>query len=378
MLLVYYDRKPKGFTISGVSREDIVVTYHLLQYFGVMGRKKHFIPNRSVHRPSGQERIVWEGRSIYLGPVGSPEAEAKYRRIVRSILETGLPFPPAGGASVAKLAAQFLVHTTKSFPAGSREPMAYARAMHLFCSALGDVPASQITPGRFTAMRDSWAERNSLRTVNRHHNMVLAAFRWAVTVELVPASVWHALQAVPRLRPKRSPARDPREVGPVEWKHVEAIRSHVRPQVWAMILVQWHTGMRSGELFELRPSRIIDGVFRPKDHKNAWRGHVREIPIGPKCREVLSEWIAGKGPDDLIFPGYKSQSYGRAISRACKAAGVPHWHPHQLRHAFATRARASHGLDGAQAVLGHKTARVTEIYAERVGGLAKRVVEEIG
>lgn len=355
-----------------------MVTYQLLHLFGLMGRKRNTIPNRSVHRPSGQERIVWEGRSIYLGPAGSPEAEAKYRRIVRSILETGQPFPQASGVTVAGLAARFMVHTKKSFPPGSREPMAYERAMALLGEALGDVAAQDVTPGRFASMRDKWAERNSVRTVNKHHNMVLAAFRWAVTVELVPASVWHALQAVPRLRPKRSPARDPKEVGPVEWKHVEAIRSHVRPQVWAMILVQWHTGMRSGELLAMTPGQIAGWTYRPKDHKTAWRGHVREIPIGPRARKVLAPWIAGKGEGDLIFSGYTSQSYGRAVSRACKAAKVPHWHPHQLRHSFATRVRASHGLDAAQAILGHKTARVTEIYAERVGGLAKKVVDEIG
>ncbi len=117
---------------------------------------------------------------------------------------------------------------------------------------------------------------------------------------------------------------------------------------------------------------------RPGRHKNAWRGHVREIPIGPKCREILGSWIEGKAPDDRIFPGYTPQSYGRAIARACEAAGVPHWHPHQLRHAAATRIRASHGLDAAQAILGHKHARVTEIYAEKVGGLAKKVSEESG
>ena len=99
---------------------------------------------------------------------------------------------------------------------------------------------------------------------------------------------------------------------------------------------------------------------------------------GLKCREVLNEWIVGKGPNDLIFPGYSPQSYGRAIMRACRDAGVNHWHPHQLRHAAATRFRESHGLDAAQAVLGHKTARVTEIYAEKVAGLAKRVTDEMG
>jgi integrase len=350
-----------------------------LTVFGIVGRKRNVIPNRLTHRPSGQDRIIWRGKSIYLGKTGSAEAEANYRRVVKNIVTIGEAIAEPSRITVCFLAERFLVHTKESFPSGSREPMAYERAMDLMIEALGDEAAESVTPAKFAAMRDAWARGGkSVRTVNKHHNQCVAAFRWGVTVELVPASVWHALQAVPRLKPMRSPAKPPREVGPVEWSQVEAIREHVRPQVWAMICVQWHTGMRSGEVLAMTPGQIKDWIYRPGSHKNAWRGHVREIPIGPRCRVVLAPWLDGKGPEERIFPSYTSQSYGRAISRACDVAGVPHWHPHQIRHAHATRVRASHGLDAAQAVLGHKHARVTEIYAEKVSGLAKKVSEEIG
>lgn len=356
-----------------------MVIYQVFSLFALMGRKKNAIPSRLAHRPSGQDRIIWNGRSIYLGKTGSPEADAAYRRIVRSILDTGEPFVEPSKMTCRFLAERFMVSTRESFPAESREPIAYQRAMDLFVESLGDMPVESITPARFASMRDAWAKAGkSVRTVNKHHNQILCAFRWGVTVELVPASVWHSLQAVSRLKPRRSAARDPREVGPVEWSQVEAIRGKVRPQVWAMICVQWHTGMRSGEMLAMTPGEIVDWTYRPGRHKNAWRGHVREIPIGPKCREILAPWLEGKGPGDRIFPGYSSQSYGRAVMRACEDAGVPHWHPHQIRHAYATRVRASHGLDAAQAILGHKHARVTEIYAAKSTGLAKRVSDEIG
>lgn len=355
-----------------------MVTYQLIRFFADMGRKRNAIPNRLHHKPSGQDRILWRGRSIYLGKHDSPEADANYRRLIRNIVELGDPEIEQSQVTVKLLADRFMVHTTESFPPGSKEPMAYERAMMLLIEALGDLPADQVTPSKFLAMRDAWAKLRSVRTVNKHHNQTLAAFRWGVTVEIIPASVWHALQAVPKLKPNRTTAKPPKTIGPVAWSDVEAIRKHVRPQVWAMINVQWHTGMRSGELLAMTPGEITDWIYRPGKHKNAWRGHAREIPIGPKCRAILADWIVGKKPDDRIFPGYTPQSYGRAIARACKAAGVNHWHPHQLRHSFASRVRESHGLDAAQAVLGHKTARVTEIYAERVGGLAKKVTDEIG
>ena len=47
-----------------------------------------------------------------------------------------------------------------------------------------------------------------------------------------------------------------------------------------------------------------------------------------------------------------------------------HWHPNQLRHAVGTELRKRFGLEAAQVVLGHATADVTQIYAERDMGLA--------
>jgi integrase len=55
-----------------------------------------------------------------------------------------------------------------------------------------------------------------------------------------------------------------------------------------------------------------------------------------------------------------------------------HWHPHQLRHNAATSARRIAGLEGAQVVLGHSHARVTEIYAQRNEALAAQVAAKIG
>ena len=61
---------------------------------------------------------------------------------------------------------------------------------------------------------------------------------------------------------------------------------------------------------------------------------------------------------------YDVASYRRAIARACDLAGVPHWHLHQLRHNAATLLRKEFGIEAARVVLGHRSAAVTEVYAE--------------
>jgi integrase len=75
---------------------------------------------------------------------------------------------------------------------------------------------------------------------------------------------------------------------------------------------------------------------------------------------------------------YTRTAYTHAISQACRRAGLEHWHPNQLRHSFATRAREVGGLEAAQTALGHSQANVTEIYAERDLSLARQVAAVIG
>jgi site-specific recombinase XerC len=57
---------------------------------------------------------------------------------------------------------------------------------------------------------------------------------------------------------------------------------------------------------------------------------------------------------------------------------IPHWHANQLRHSAATEIRQRFGLEAAQVALGHSSADVTQIYAERDMGLASRVMEQVG
>ena len=71
-------------------------------------------------------------------------------------------------------------------------------------------------------------------------------------------------------------------------------------------------------------------------------------------------------------------SYRKAIRRACLKAGVPIWHPHQLRHTAATSIRSQFGLEVAQAVLGHAELGATQIYAAKNLDAAREVMRDIG
>jgi integrase len=94
---------------------------------------------------------------------------------------------------------------------------------------------------------------------------------------------------------------------------------------------------------------------------------------------------------------YDTASYLRAVTRGIEAANrarlaeanargidpeavdlVPHWHPHQLRHNAATALRREHGIEVARIILGHRSAAMTEIYAEIDHARAIAVMGKIG
>jgi integrase len=54
------------------------------------------------------------------------------------------------------------------------------------------------------------------------------------------------------------------------------------------------------------------------------------------------------------------------------------WHPHQLRHNAATRLRREFGIEAARVILGHRSAGITEIYAEADMEKGKKIMGEVG
>ncbi|MGE3180101.1 MAG: hypothetical protein AB7N71_00585 [Phycisphaerae bacterium] len=57
---------------------------------------------------------------------------------------------------------------------------------------------------------------------------------------------------------------------------------------------------------------------------------------------------------------------------------IPSWHPHQLRHSFATQMRKQDGIECAKILLGQRTLAAAEIYAERDVTVAAEVAAKVG
>lgn len=296
------------------------------------------------------------------------------------------------------------------------------RALKVVLELYGAEPAEKFGPKALKAVRDRMIEKRWCRNqINKQIHRVRRCFKWAVSEELIPGSVHESLRAVTGLRMGRSKARETLLVTPVDPKAVDATLHFVRPTIADMVRLQGLTGMRPGEVCALRPMEITFDetiwVYRPASHKSEHHGRDRIVLIGPKAQKILApylnrlantfcfspaesrkQWQAEKsakrktplscgnrpGTNCKADPKRKPRdcydvwSYGQAISRAAKTAGVEHWSPHQLRHRFATDVRKTHGLEAVQVALGHVKADVTQIYAERDLALAIRVAREVG
>ena len=187
---------------------------------------------------------------------------------------------------------------------------------------------------------------------------------------------------------------------------------------------------RSGDVWE----------YRPGSHKTEHHGRTRTIYIGPEAQVVLrpfllraadtpcfsaeesSEWFREQAEERRKTPpnqgnargrkldkrettaansrspgiGSRQASYGKAIRRACGKAWPPPkeikkdpaalkawcnehvWRPNQLRHTRATEIRQRFGLEAAQVILGHASADITQVYAERDAAKAREVALAMG
>jgi integrase len=389
-------------------------------------------PAYKLHKASGQARVRIEGKDVYLGPFGSRESKARYAALVAEWCNpAGKPSLPTvrsrgSGLTVSEALLAFREHVESTYRKDgkpTREVDNYGDALRPVRLLFGETPLADFGPVRFREVRQAMIAAGASRTtVNNRMGRVRRWAKWCVAEELAPADLLYRLQAVSPLLPGRHDVRESEPVGPVPLEHVEVVIPLVRPPVASMIRLQLVTGMRPGEVTRFTTGQIDRSgevwVYRPTHHKTSWRGKRREIPLGPRAQEVLAPWLKAD-PDSPLFspaedhrahvavkrakrksrvqpshvarakrrkpqprraPGqwFTVNTYANAIRRACLRAGVPVWGPNRLRHTYATICRREFGVEGAQVMLGHSRADVTQLYAEVNVARAAEIARRIG
>jgi integrase len=353
-------------------------------------------------------------REVSLGAHGSAGARAEYVRLVAEVEAVGVR---VALAETATTCLELCVAHVK-WAEGYHEP----RQVHRIRTALKPVaelygrrPVASFGPVALKTCRDRLVAADYCRTyVNTLVNCVRGCFRWGVEAELVPAAVLAALAETAPLRKHKTGARERERVRPAKLDVVEATLPHMPPVVADMCRVLLYTGMRPGELCAMRPCDVdrrwkdFGGVpvwlYVLDEHKTDWKGHRREVAVGPRAQAVLLPYLEGRATDAWCFspeevarwwwrqagrayperrrtrrPGrrYNATALGAVVRRACDRAGVARWSPGQLRHTAGTAVEVRYGREDARCVLGHTEPTVTAVYAEWTERAA-RVMAEMG
>ena len=387
-------------------------------------------PKYRLHKGSKQAVCTIAGKDFYLGKHGSPGSKQRYHRLLAE-WEASQNSPILGCVEEQLTIKQLVAANLKYMRTrlGTEKNSEYHRIKPAFKTLVelyGDTAANVFGPAQFKAARIGMCDgKRSRQYVNSLAKRIRALFKWATSEGLVPVTIHQTLATIPSLRIGEANAPESKRVLPIDDATVEKTLPHPTPVVADMVRVQRLTGCSPGEICQLAPA-MID---RSKDvwvavlakHKTANRGKSRGIYIDPKAQEFLRPYLQ-RGADQAFFspaeseekrraaksanrktplnqgnkPGYSKRiregrklkqtsnecfapdSYGRSMKYACKKAGVAPWSPNQLRHSVATDMRAQFGLDAAQAILGHSSIGVTQVYAEANHAKGIEVARRIG
>ncbi|CAN5528513.1 site-specific integrase [soil metagenome] len=377
-----------------------------------MSRTPNAVPSFRKHRPTGQAVTTvklanGQRKDLYLGRHGTAAAKAEYARIVALTAANGGIYPSqADDLTVNEAILAYIQHIK---PTAGRELSTIKKACRTIRELYGRTPACEFGPKALKVVQQNWIDRGTTRQgCNRLLATVKRCWKWLVSEEMVPAENLMAMKTIAGVKSGASAVPEREPVAPANPDDVERVIPFLPTGVAPIVQLQVLTGARCGELVKLRVGELDRTgniwAFSPAGHKTAWRGKSRTIFFGVRAQAILEPLLAEAGDDYVFSPRrneekrralnhdkrktkkwpshmrrnerkrkmapkrtagerYATQEVRRAIDRACKAAGVPRFSPHRLRHMAGLRIRNEFGLEHARALLGHSVASMTEHYS---------------
>lgn len=329
---------------------------------------------------SGQARIWLNRKDVYLGEFGSRASRVKYGQVIAeyaahsAITDDPATAPDLDTILIGDLVDAFWIYAEKRYVKNGKhtsEIYAFRSAAAIVIELYSQIRAKDFGPRKLKNCMIAMQQRGGLsrKIINRYANRIRRIFQWGVAEELISESTWSSLRSVEGLSQQDYGRPDPEPVGCVDGEKVDAIRDHVLPPVWAMVQIQRLTGMRPGEVVQLRTCDITATdplipkdqrgqlwLYRPKSHKTEHFDLKRLIFIGPAAQAILAAWMRPTEPEAYLFSPdeavksqrkalttsgrgarkrkyrrrrvpherYSSESYRRAITRGCEFAfGMP-------------------------------------------------------
>ncbi len=246
----------------------------------------------------------------------------------------------------------------------------------------GDEPVKDFTEAAVEDFLTSYVDDRGLSptTRNRHIAQLKAMFNWAISHKPImsdPPLITHN-PASKLKKVDEEPYRRERFLTVIEIQRLlEVCHQRFRP----FVMTGLHTGMRPGELFELRwkDVRFESGLIYVHRSKVGKAGYV---PMNDSLRSVLKE-LPSRFKRDYVFPSPKTGSRldnirKQFISTVLRAniESPEEVSPYTLRHTFASHlVMAGVDLKTIAELLGHSSTRMTERYAHLSPAHKNRAVQ---
>ena len=190
------------------------------------------VPSYLLHKATGQAIAVLEGRSFYLGRLGSAASKAEYRRLIAEWLAnqqatssnagSGEPPPDFAPFRVNELILRYWAYVEGYYRKDGRptsEQDTIRQALRFVRQSHGHTPAADFGPLALRAVRQAMVDHGMcLGYVNKQVGRVRRMFLWAAANELLPVTVqqlpvrFELRTPCARLARERSPANVPKSL----------------------------------------------------------------------------------------------------------------------------------------------------------------------
>ncbi|HUO08419.1 MAG TPA: tyrosine-type recombinase/integrase [Phycisphaerae bacterium] len=310
------------------------------------------IPNYCRHKARDLAFVRLDGRTLYLGRYDTPESRAEYDRVVglwtlngrrlpqefqkqeipasalmtqsvRDISSASAYGPAPGVYTMAHLCGDYLTEMENRYQSkqGSRrtELGRIKTTLRPVVRYFGKEPAADFSPRKLKLVRQFFIDLGHVRQeINKRMRAIRKMMRWGVAEEHIPAETYMKFVEIEPLKPNDYGVKEPTRVKPVQSEMIEKTLPFLNRFIAAMVKVQLCTGARPEEICLMRGCDIErterTWIYTPLTHKLAWRGQVRQIPIGPNAQAVLKDFLTGDPKAFLFSPRIAQEEHLAAAS----------------------------------------------------------------